>query len=87
MDVINIHNAKTNLSKLVEQVLAGQEIIISRSGKPVIKLIPYDAPDVLMPRTFGKWKGTFTLSEDCFAPDPDIETLFNNAPLFPKDKP
>lgn len=86
MDVINIHNAKTNLSKLVEQVLAGQEIVISRSGKPVIKLVPYDVPDALTVRTFGKWKGTFTLSADCFDPDLDTETLFNNAPLFPKDK-
>ncbi|WP_172657282.1 type II toxin-antitoxin system Phd/YefM family antitoxin [Myxosarcina sp. GI1] len=41
MKIANIHEAKTQLSKLIESALAGEEIIIAKSGKPLVKLIPY----------------------------------------------
>jgi prevent-host-death family protein len=43
-DTINLYDAKTNLSKLVERAAAGEEIIIAKSGKPKAKLVPYEAP-------------------------------------------
>jgi prevent-host-death family protein len=41
MDQVNIHEAKTHFSKLVERVEAGEEIVIARNGTPVAKLVPY----------------------------------------------
>ena len=42
MEITNIHQAKTHLSKLIERALQGEEIIIAKAGKPVVKLIPYE---------------------------------------------
>jgi prevent-host-death family protein len=56
MQPINIHEAKTHLSRLVERVAAGEEIVIGRAGKPVAKLIPYR--DAAVPvRRPGTWRG------------------------------
>ena len=57
MQIINIHQAKTNLSKLIEQVAAGENVIIAKAGKPVAKLIGYKKP--LKPRKPGLLKGKF----------------------------
>lgn len=43
MATVNIHAAKTNLSKLVDQAAAGEEIVIARAGKPVARLVPLEA--------------------------------------------
>ena len=43
MQITNISDAKSSLSKLIEQVLQGQEVIIGKAGKPVAMLVPYDA--------------------------------------------
>jgi prevent-host-death family protein len=43
-DTVNLYDAKTNLSKLVERAAAGEEIIIAKAGKPKAKLVPYAAP-------------------------------------------
>lgn len=43
MDIVNIHEAKTQLSRLLERVVAGEEIIIARHGKPIAKLVPFTA--------------------------------------------
>ena len=43
-DTINLYEAKTNLSKLVDRAAAGEEIIIAKAGKPKAKLVPYEAP-------------------------------------------
>ncbi|MBA2409918.1 MAG: type II toxin-antitoxin system Phd/YefM family antitoxin [Gammaproteobacteria bacterium] len=57
MTTINIHEAKTNLSRLLEQVAAGEEIIIARAGKPVARIVPLSKPD---PRKPGIAKGEVT---------------------------
>ena len=56
MKPVNIHEAKTHLSRLVERVAAGDEVVIARAGKPVAKLIPYrdNAPPIRRP---GAWRG------------------------------
>ena len=69
MEQVNIHQAKTNFSKLVEKVLDGQEIIISRAGKPVAKLVPYRKSAVS--RKLGLMKGKIRIAADFDAPLPD----------------
>ena len=49
MTKVNIHEAKTNFSKLVERALEGEEIVIARSGKPLLKLVPLEGPGALRP--------------------------------------
>ena len=43
MHTVNIHEAKTNLSRLLEEVAAGQEVIIAKAGKPMARLVPLEA--------------------------------------------
>lgn len=52
---INIHDAKTHLSKLLQRVMAGEEIVIAKSGKPVARLVPYTSAPKR--RTPGSAKG------------------------------
>lgn len=49
MSKVNMHEAKTNFSKLVELALQGEEIIIARSGTPLVKLVPVEGPNALRP--------------------------------------
>ncbi len=69
MNPINIHEAKTQLSKLIEAVEAGEEIVIARAGKPVAKLVPYEP--VKPVRTPGLMKGKFEVPDSFFDPLPD----------------
>jgi antitoxin (DNA-binding transcriptional repressor) of toxin-antitoxin stability system len=71
MPVITIHVAKTNLSKLIEQACAGEEIIIARGDQPVVKLVPIEvsAPK----REPGTFKGQFIVSPEFFEPLPEDE--------------
>ena len=67
MASVNIHEAKTHLSRLVEQVEAGHEIVIARAGRPVARLVPYRARSE--PRQPGAWKGRVQLAPDFDATD------------------
>jgi prevent-host-death family protein len=62
MTTVNIHNAKTNLSKLVERAAGGEQIIIAKAGKPVAKLIAYHEDK--SPRKPGFWKGRVSIADD-----------------------
>lgn len=68
MATVNIHEAKTNLSKLLDRVLAGEEIIIARAGKPLVRLV---AVEERWPRAPGIAKGRVT--EAFFEPLPEEE--------------
>jgi len=89
MESYNIHAAKTNLSKLIEKVEHGEEIIISRSGKPVAKVVPYVDPqtqtEIQKPRQFGQWTGKVWYAPDYDQADAIIEKMFNESEIFPKD--
>lgn len=74
MQIMNIHQAKTNLSKLIAMTLAGQDVIIAKAGKPVIKLVAYK--EKLKPRKFGLLKGKIWISDDFDDEDPEINKLF-----------
>ena len=60
--IVNIHEAKTHFSRLVERVAGGEEIIIGKAGKPVARLVPYSEDDA--PRVPGGWEGRVSISED-----------------------
>ena len=62
MKISNIHEAKSQLSKLIESALAGEEIVIAKAGKPLVKLIPYQ--ENKQPRTPGGWEGKVIISDD-----------------------
>lgn len=63
MQTINIHEAKTHLSRFVDQAAAGEEILIARAGKPVARLVAL-AETAQKPRVLGLGKGKFKLPED-----------------------
>ncbi len=70
MQPVNIHEAKTNLSRLVERAEQGEEIVIARAGKPVAKLVPFDGRQ-LRPREPGSMRGQFEVPDDFNDPLPD----------------
>ena len=69
MKTVNIHEAKTQFSKLIEAVGLGQEIMIAKAGKPAAMLVP--VPASKPPRTPGALKGKMRIAEDFDAPLPD----------------
>ena len=60
--VVNIHEAKTHFSRLVERAIRGEEIVIGKAGKPVARLVPYREDDT--PGVPGGWEGRVRISED-----------------------
>lgn len=71
---VNIHQAKTELSKLIAAMEAGERVIIKRAGKPVARLVPMEDASLSPPEPeslFGCMKGYFQYSEDAFDPLPD----------------
>ncbi|MBS4022357.1 MAG: type II toxin-antitoxin system Phd/YefM family antitoxin [Dethiobacter sp.] len=66
---VNVHDAKTNLSKLLMMVKDGQEVIIAKSGKPVARLVPYAKQEIK--RLPGSAKGLVSLADDFDAPLPE----------------
>jgi prevent-host-death family protein len=79
---VNVHEAKTHLSKLLARVASGEEVIIAKAGRPVAKLVPVATR--AKSRLFGCAKGEFSVPDDFNDPDPEIEDLFYDGPLFPK---
>jgi prevent-host-death family protein len=67
MDQVNIHQAKTQLSRLLERVASGEEIVIAKSGKPLAKLVPFHE----RARQPGRLKGKIKISRKFDAPLPD----------------
>ncbi len=72
MTTVNIHEAKTHLSRLVDEVAAGAEIIIAKAGKPMARLVPLSTP--IRKKRLGLLKGRIKVPDDFNAPLDD-ETL------------
>ena len=68
-NVVNMHEAKTHLSRLVEQVLDGETVVIARAGKPVAELRPYVAIDL----AFGGLRDVIEYDDDAFSAEADAE--------------
>jgi prevent-host-death family protein len=62
MLTVNIHEAKTQLSKLVDRAAKGEPFVIAKAGKPLVKVVALDAPKT--PRRLGFLKGQFKVPED-----------------------
>ena len=59
---VNVHEAKTHLSRLLEAVEAGEDVVIARAGKPIARLVPAGARTE--PRTPGAWRGRVVIADD-----------------------
>ena len=78
MEIANIHEAKSQLSKLVEQAMNGEEVIIAKAGQPMVRLVPIHAD--ASPRQGGQWKGRVRIAEDFDTLPPDIAAAFGIDP-------
>jgi len=82
MLTINIHEAKTHLSRFIEKAAAGEEIIIAKAGKPIAKLVPLHS--LSSPRSLGIFKGQLNVPEDFDAALPeDVVMQFQNGAIEP----
>jgi prevent-host-death family protein len=59
---VNVHEAKTHLSRLLEQVERGEEVVVARAGRPVARIVPYSTRKA--PREPGVWRGRVALAAD-----------------------
>ena len=64
MRIINIHEAKTQLSKLVDQAVNGESFIIAKAGKPLVKVIKFDTPETQPLQRIGFMKGQIQVPDD-----------------------
>lgn len=69
MQTVNIHEAKTQFSRLVDAAASGEEIVIAKAGKPAARLVPMERAKVT--RRFGGLKGKVRILDDFDAPLPD----------------
>jgi prevent-host-death family protein len=69
MKTYNVHAAKTHLSRLIEEAAAGEEVVIARAGKPVARLLPFEAR--AEPRRPGLMKGKIWIADDFDDPLPE----------------
>lgn len=75
MATVNIHEAKTNFSKLIDAVGQGEEIVIAKAGKPAARLVPVNEKKTV--REPGSLKGKIVVSDDFSAAlPPDIQAIF-----------
>lgn len=71
MMLVNIHQAKTHLSRILEKVALGEEIILAKAGRPVARIVPYTAPP--QPRIPGNDAGRIIISDRFDDPLPEFE--------------
>ena len=76
MQITNISDAKASLSKLVEKVLQGEEVIIGKAGKPVAKLVPYNLDTSPRELGAGRWQGQIWMADDFDELPKDVLNLF-----------
>ena len=72
MTTVNIHEAKTHLSRLLETVEAGGVVTIARAGKPIADLVPHSRVDIV----WGTLRGRIEIAADFDAPDQELVELF-----------
>jgi prevent-host-death family protein len=71
-----MHEAKTQLSRLIERARAGEEVIVERSGRAVAKIVPYDEQPKGLMSLEGVWKGRVAIPEDFDELPEDIQRAF-----------
>jgi len=88
METINIHEAKTHLSRLVEKAAAGEPFIIAKAGKPMVQVTPIEPPAPTGHRKLGFLKGQFTVPKNfkAFAREEIEEMFYGNPDKFAPKK-
>lgn len=76
MQITNISEAKASLSKLIEKALQGEEVIIGKAGKPIVKIIPYDFETSPRYLGAGNWRGQIWIADDFDDLPEDVLGLF-----------
>jgi prevent-host-death family protein len=80
---VNIYEAKTRLSQLVDRAAAGEDVIIARNGRPVARLVPIQRqPERRVP---GSLRGKIWMAPDFDETDPEIIEAMENGPVFPDE--
>jgi prevent-host-death family protein len=74
MITTNIHSAKTHLSQLIAKALEGEEVIIAKAGKQLVRLLPIETST---PRTSGQWKGKVSIAADFDTLPGELQAYFN----------
>ncbi len=64
MRTVNIHEAKTHLSRLIERAASGEPFVIAKAGRPLVKVVPIDAPEPSAQRRLGFLAGEADVPED-----------------------
>lgn len=92
--IVNIHAAKTNLSKLIARAEAGEEVIIAKAGHPVARLTPVrlaEARGVAEPDALPSWMGSLHgkiwIAPDIDAVEAEIAREMEEGPIFPREAP
>ena len=84
MTQVNLYDAKTRLSQLVDAAAAGEEVVIAKAGRPMVRLVPIDSTAATR-RPFGMFRGQFHVANDFDAPLPDeLLAAFEGADTAPK---
>ena len=77
VETVNMHEAKTQLSKLVDKAAKGESVVIAKAGKPMVRLVAFDAPKERPKKRIGFMKGQGTFPEDFKAVGrKEIEEMF-----------
>ena len=76
MTRVGMHEAKTQLSRLVERARGGEDVIVERSGRPVAKIVPYDEKPKGLLALKGVWKGQVGIPEDFDELPEDLQRAF-----------
>ncbi len=76
MVITNISEAKSSLSQLIERVMSGEEVIIGKAGKPVVRLVPYNLDPTPRQLGAGNWRGKVVIADDFDATSDEIVSLF-----------
>jgi prevent-host-death family protein len=85
MATVSVYNARAEFSRLIERALRGEEIVITRRGKPAVRLVPVEKAQP--PRKPGALKGKLELPGSFFDPLPgDIIDAFYNSKIFPDEQ-
>jgi prevent-host-death family protein len=93
MPIVNIHAAKTHLSKLIERMEAGEEVIIARAGRPVARLAPLTAPGSAdsraaagdLPSWMGSLRGQIRMAPDLDDDWAEEIRLMEDGPIWPSE--
>jgi prevent-host-death family protein len=81
METINIHQAKTHLSSLLERVSRGEEIVIAKAGKPIARLMPLEVPPERKMKRIGFLEGRIKVPDDFDTMGADLIALMHESPL------